>query len=74
MMTLMHYAMGLARDYVMYFILLKIVSYFKYTSHAVHMDVDSSDLLEQALQSGWLRAEGYVTTDRTIGSLEHYHP
>jgi len=48
----MHYAMRLACDYVMYFMLLKIVSHFKYTSHAVHMDVDSSDLLEQTLWPG----------------------
>lgn len=48
----MHYAMRLARDYVMYFMLLKTVLHFKYTSHAVHMDVDSTDLLEQALWPG----------------------
>ena len=47
----MHYATRLARDYVMYFMLLKIVSHFKYTSHAVYMNVDSSDLLE-ALRPG----------------------
>lgn len=73
-MTLMHYAMRLAHDYVMYFMLLKIVSHFKHTSYAVHMDVDSSDLLEQALWSGWLSPEEYVTIDRTTGSLEHDHP
>lgn len=69
----MHYAMRLAHVYVMYFMLLKIVSHFKYTSHAVHMDVNSSDLLEQAFGPGWLRPEGHVTTDRTIGRLEHDH-
>jgi len=51
-MTLMQYATRLAQEYVMYFILLKIVSHFKYTSHAVDTDVVSSDLLEQALQPG----------------------
>jgi len=49
-MTYMHYAMRLSQDNVTYFVLLKIVSHFKYTSHAVHTDVDSSDLLEQTLQ------------------------
>jgi len=52
LMTFMHYAMRLAHVYVMYFMLLKIVSHFKYTSHAVHMDVNSSDLLEQAFGPG----------------------
>jgi len=37
---------------IMYFMLLKFVSHFKYTSLAVHMDVDSSDLLEQVLRPG----------------------
>ena len=63
--------MRITQDNIRYFMLLKIVSHFKYTSHAVHTHVDSSDLLEQALQPGWLRPEGYVTIDRTIGSLEH---
>jgi hypothetical protein len=48
----MHYAMRLAQVNVMNFMLLKILSHFKYTSHAVHTDIGSSELLEQALQPG----------------------
>ena len=66
--------MRLAQVHVMNFMLLKIVSHFKYTIHAVHTDIDSSDLLEQALQPGWLRPEFYVTIDKTIESLEHDQP
>jgi len=51
-MTFVHYAMKLAQDNVMYFMLLKIVSHFKYTSHAVHTGFENSVLLEQALQPG----------------------
>ena len=42
--------MRLAQNNVTNFVLLKIVSQFKYTSHAVHKEVDSSYLLDQALQ------------------------
>jgi len=51
-MTFKHYAMRITEDNIRNFMLLKILSHFKYTSHAVHRDVDSSDLLEQALQPG----------------------
>jgi len=66
--------MRLAEDNLMYFLLLKIVSHFKYVSHAVHTGVESSVLLEKALQPCWLRPEVYVTIDKTIGILERDHP